>query len=259
LLVVVAIIGILGALLLPALAQAKERARAVICISNQRQLTTGWVMYANDHSDNLVWNDLTPTGSGWVRGALNYDGGNPDNTNLLFLTDPESAKLAPYTMRTAGIYRCPSDRSTVTIAGVKHPRVRSLSLSQAMNSRDDWLGFLTGAHYRVFRKLTDIVPMGAAQAYVMIDEHPDSINFGDFAVAMNDRLPDAAIYMIDVPASSHRGAGGLSFADGHAEIHKWRDARTRPPITGVFMASSVQPSPGNVDMRFLSDHASSRQ
>jgi prepilin-type processing-associated H-X9-DG protein len=65
--------------------------------------------------------------------------------------------------------------------------------------------------------------------------------------------------MVDVPASNHAGAGGLSFADGHAEIHKWRDARTRARITGNYMVSSVQVTPGNVDMRWLSDHASIRQ
>ena len=259
LLVVIAIIAILAAMLLPALARAKEKARGLQCMSNLKQLALGWMLYADDHGGNLVWNDLTATGSGWVRGILDYNGANTDNTNTLFLTDPQYAKLAPYTLKTAGIYKCPSDRSTVIINGVRHPRVRSLSMSQAMNSRDDWSAFLTHARYRVFRKLSDIDRMGASQAYLMIDEHPDSINYGDFAVAMNDGIPDAQIYMIDVPASNHGGAGGLSFADGHAETHKWRDARTRTPVTGVFMAASVQATPGNVDMRFLSDHSTIRE
>ena len=259
LLVVIAIIAILAALLLPALSKAKEKARGLQCLSNMRQLTVAWIMYADDHRGNLVWNDLTATGSGWVRGILDYNGANPDNTNTVFLTDPQYAKLAPYTANTAAIYKCPSDRSTVTIKGVKFPRVRSISMSQAMNSRDDWLNNLTpGAKYRVFRKLTDIDKMGHSKAYVLIDEHPDSLNFGDFAVAMNDGVADARIYMIDVPASNHNGAGGLSFADGHAEIHKWLDARTRPPITGIQGASSVKSSPGNRDMRYLSDRATIR-
>lgn len=259
LLVVIAIIAILASMLLPALSRAKEKGRGIQCMSNMKQLALAWIMYADDHGGILVSNELTAAGSGWVRGILDYNGGNPDNTNTLFLTDPQYAKLAPYTVKTAGIYKCPSDRSTVTIGGRKYPRVRSLSLSQAMNSRDDWSAFLTRAKYRVFRKLGDIDRMGAAKAYVMIDEHPDSLNYGDFAVAMNDGLPDAQIYMIDVPGSNHAGAGGLSFADGHAEIHKWRDARTRQRITGVFMSSSVQASPGNVDMRYLSDHTTIRE
>jgi prepilin-type N-terminal cleavage/methylation domain-containing protein len=259
LLVVIAVIAILAAMLLPALSRAKESAQSARCLSNLRQLSVGWIMYADDHNQNLVWNDLTSTGVGWVRGRLNYNGAWTDNTNTVYLTDPQYAKLAPYTVSTAAIYKCPSDRSVVMINGVPYPRVRSLSLSQAMNSRDDWMGYLTHAQYQVFRKLTDIAVMGHARAYLFIDENPDSINFGDFAVAMNDGLPDDQIYIIDVPASYHNGAGAISFSDGHAEIHRWLDPRTRPAITGVYMSTSVKPSPGNMDMRYLSDHTSVRQ
>src|ERR1051325_10061722 len=127
LLVVVAIIAILASLLLPALSKAKTKAQGVICIGNQKQLALGWVLYADDHNDYLVWNDLTPTGSGWVRGVLDYNGGNPDNTNTLNLTDPQFAKLARYTSGTAGVYKCPADQSTVRTKGGVFPRVRSLS------------------------------------------------------------------------------------------------------------------------------------
>jgi prepilin-type N-terminal cleavage/methylation domain-containing protein/prepilin-type processing-associated H-X9-DG protein len=259
LLVVIAIIAILASLLLPALGKARTKAHGIKCVNNLKQLTLGWILYADDNNDQLVWNDLTPTGSGWVRGILDYNGNNPDNTNTIYLTDPQYAKLAPYTARAAGVYKCPADRSTVKTHGGVYPRVRSLSLSQAMNSQDDWLGYLTKKKYYVFKKLTDIDVMGHAQAYVFIDEHPDSINYGDFAVAMNDGLPDTRVYMIDVPASYHNGAGGLSFADGHAEVHRWLDPRTKAPITGKYMVSSVQPSPGNRDMRYMSDHASVRK
>ena len=132
-------------------------------------------------------------------------------------------------------------------------------MSQAMNSRDDWLSYITKAKYMVFRKLMDVNRMGPSKAYVFIDEHPDSINFADFAVAMNDGAALSAIMIIDVPASYHNGACGISFADGHAEIHKWHDSRTVVPITGIFMISSVQSSPGNQDMIYMSEHASMRQ
>ena len=259
LLVVISIIAILAALLLPVLAKAKTKAEAIQCINNNRQLTMAWIMYAQEANDNLVWNDLTQDGSGWVRGMLNYDGANPDNTNTVFLTDPQYAKLAPYSARNAGIYKCPADKSTVLIGGRKYPRVRSISMSQAMNSRDDWLAAITGAKYRVFHRLMDINPMGPSKAYVLIDEHPDSLNYGDFAVAMNDGAAASTIMLVDVPASYHNRAGGISFADGHAEIHPWRDPRTVVRITGIWMSSSVQASPGNQDMIYLSQHASIRQ
>jgi prepilin-type N-terminal cleavage/methylation domain-containing protein/prepilin-type processing-associated H-X9-DG protein len=254
LLVVIAIIAILAGMLLPSLGKAKAKAHGIACMNNQKQLALAWILYADDHADNLVWNDLTADGAGWVRGVLDYSAANRHNTNVAGLMDPKYAKLAPYT-QSAGIYKCPADRSFVTIAGRRHPRVRSLSMSQAMNSRDDWLSYLTKKKYRVFRKTGDLQAMGASQAFVFIDEHPDSINFGDVAVAMNDGLAPARIFIIDYPASTHGGSGGLSFADGHAEIHRWVDPRTTLPWKNQSMALVVA-SPNNRDMVWMSERTS---
>src|SRR6187397_693029 len=97
LLVVIAIIAVLASMLLPALAKAKTKAQGIQCLSNLKQLQLGWIMYAHDHEDNLVFNALDPSSPGWVKGILNFDGNNPDNTNRLYLTEPRYAKLAPYT------------------------------------------------------------------------------------------------------------------------------------------------------------------
>lgn len=254
LLVVIAIIAILASMLLPALAKAKSKAQHILCVSNQKQLTLGWILYADDYQDKLVWNDLTADGSGWIRGIIDYNPNNAHNTNIANLSNPDYAKLWPYTQAT-GIYKCPADKSVVTIRGRPFPRVRSVSLSQAMNSRDDWLSFITKKPYVVFRKTSDIQPMGPSNAFVFINEHPDSLNFGDLAVAMNDGAPPRGIYIIDYPASNHNGSGALSFADGHVDMKKWIDPRTTPPVRNQSLQLVVQ-SPNNQDMVYLSQHAS---
>ena len=61
LLVVIAIIAILAALLLPALARAKQRAQAAVCMSNSRQITLAWRLYGDDNNDLLPPNDYPYT------------------------------------------------------------------------------------------------------------------------------------------------------------------------------------------------------
>ena len=56
LLVVIAIIAIIASLLLPALSRAKERARAILCLNNTKQLLLAWQLYANDHDERLPYN-----------------------------------------------------------------------------------------------------------------------------------------------------------------------------------------------------------
>ncbi len=267
LLVVIAIIAILAGMLLPALGKAKTKAHGIVCMNNMKQLQLAWALYADDHNQNLVYNALDPTSPGWVRGILDFNGSNPDNTNILYLTDPKSAKLAPYSASAYGIYKCPADRSTVRVRGISKPRVRSLSMSQAMNSTDDWLnhsrtkGFYpAGAKFRIFRKTGDMDVASPSKLFVFIDEHPDGINYGDFAVVWTDSQYLSKAKIIDMPASTHNGAGGLSFADGHAEVHKWLDPRTRPPVkyTQYSFSGVSGDSPGNVDMLWLAERTTVR-
>ncbi len=92
------------------------------------------------------------------------------------------------------------------------------------------------------------------QTFVFIDEREDSINDCVFYVGMGRRGSDA--YWIDLPASYHNGAAGLSFADGHAEIKRWRDPRTMPPLDPNV---SPFPSPNNRDVAWMQERATGRR
>jgi prepilin-type processing-associated H-X9-DG protein len=69
-----------------------------------------------------------------------------------------------------------------------------------------------------------------------------------------DGWPNAATTrIIDYPASYHGGAGGLAFADGHSEIHKWKDPDTMPPLQTNL---SVKNDPNNQDIIWMQSKSS---
>ena len=85
--------------------------------------------------------------------------------------------------------------------------------------------------------------------WVIMDEHPDSIN--DAGLAVECALTNAEARIVDYPASFHAGACGIAFADGHSEIHKWKDPRTMPPVNYNNDLKLNVESPNNPDVAWL--------
>ena len=266
LLVVISVLAILASLVLPALNRAKAKAQGTACLNNIRQLMVAWRMYADDNAGklarNAAFNGLArfraDTG-GWIHGWLDFDGANTDNTNILKLIgtfDGETALFGKY-ITSALIYKCPADRSGVTMGGRVYPRVRSLSMNQAIGSGSTG-SWLPPSNYIVFQKEGDIINPAPANLLTLLDEHPDSINDAGWAFQMHDPDQRAQARLIDIPASYHNGAGSLSFADGHSEIHRWLDARTKPPIHYTNNVSNI-PTPNSSDSDWLAARVSSRK
>jgi prepilin-type N-terminal cleavage/methylation domain-containing protein/prepilin-type processing-associated H-X9-DG protein len=223
LLVVIAIIAILAAILLPALAKAKARAQATACLLNNKQLTLGWLMYADENNDKL----MDP--AKWVDGQLNWGNG-PQNTDIS-MTLNDNALILPY-VRSPGTLKCPADN--YQSADNLGPRVRSYSLDGALGGGPQFgsnytpageARDYTGPTGSKWTKMTELKRPGVGNIYTFLDEHPDSINDGAFMLNAG-YYPSTQEKWRDFPGSLHNNSGVLAFADGHSETHRWMKGRT---------------------------------
>jgi prepilin-type N-terminal cleavage/methylation domain-containing protein/prepilin-type processing-associated H-X9-DG protein len=252
-LVVTAVIGTLGALLLPALSRSKQRAQQVYCLSNGRQMMVAMMTYAGDSQDFFPPNPddgNTFPGHNWCSGNAGVH--DPQEFDADVLADPTRSLLITYLSGNISVFHCPGDTrmgpyqgTNVAMLGKNIPAARTFSMNQALgticaefdetrytgwgNSRHSGAPTLSvngiclnnqKTHHRnspwlTYGKLSAIRDPSPASLWVLVDEDINGLNDAAFAFGMEQP------FWFDAPGTYHNGGCGFAFADGHSESHHW--------------------------------------
>jgi prepilin-type processing-associated H-X9-DG protein len=265
-------------MLLPALSKAKSQTQGVKCMNNTHQITYAWLMYASDNGDKCCNNfGVNETDTEVAKGTYNtwcVDNmdwtANQQNTNLALLA---LGQLGYYMGKQVGSYKCPADvfvASAQVRVGISY-RVRSYSMSSffgrfSAGEPGDYTAsgvnqFNNAPPFRQWLKVGTVTK--PSWFFLMLDEHPDSINDGYYDVGTIPSTYNGTTPGVfgDLPASFHNGAAGFSFADGHSEIHKWVDTKRGTsgisPLPVLYRAQNDIPDTvPYTDIHWAWDHSS---
>lgn len=209
LLVVIAVIAVLMAILMPALKRAREQGKRVACLSNLKQLTLAWNMYADENDDKLVngATGFSDRNMGWGNHTDELawiDGFHPGDYEAQ-LADIRRGALFPY-VGNEDLYRCPTGRRGEAL---------TYSIMFSMNAVNH--PATQGVHGAHVKKRSEIRP-NPAQRLVFIDE--GFMTSDAYAVHYDQEQ------WWDDPPVRHGDGATVSFADGRAEHWKWKGTDT---------------------------------
>ena len=260
LLVSIAIIGILAALLLPALSRAKQKSSGISCLNNLKQLATASFVYSGDFRDSWPLNnpgnsalDLLnpPPGYGprvWAEGR---EGSNlVDEKSAQALVSDQLSLLAPY-VKNKGSFRCPGDTRFWRVGNqvIYHSRSFGMNAYVGWNS-NRWHNMPDETRYEVFRRATQC--QASSKVFFFAEIHPESICRPMFGINMDSQM----IY--HYPGNFHGQVSTFVFLDGHAESHRWLDGQfnnPRPPPTYWHHHNSNPARPSSYrDLAWLKEH-----
>jgi len=275
LLVVIAIIAILAAMLLPALAKAKQRAQLGQCLSNLRQLGLGWMMYADENNDRMV-NLSTYTGTAPPVNATPF--GVPWRTDLYNnqqLPAPDKTTqagwlagiLQGYVKPDPGIdgplYKFAGNPNIIHCPADKHDQMKftpgtggpwmydSYSGSQPLNGE--------GHSGNCMFKRSQVLHPSDRFIWIEASDYRGE-NVGSWEMDVQGTLangfagsqfddPD------DAPGVFHGATSAFNWCDGHAEAHKWLNGATLTYANAGTTSGSLQ----NSDSVWVAEHYSGTQ
>ena len=223
LLIVIAVISVLVSLLVPALQNAREQAKALKCITNLRTLSTAWQAYALDNKGKMVGGDCyTDNDDGWAK----FDD-TPPPTYEQALEYIRLGKLWPYTRNTE-VYHCPSDDRD----SPGEVKARSYLIPGGLNGQEDYF-----AEPVITIRRLDEMPW-PSENYCFLES---SMNGSFLLVPTGDQWHD----LVDV---RHNRKSAFGFADGHVAMRVWADART---IEAFEEGEHHMMHPNNPDLKWM--------
>jgi len=295
LMVVIATIGILAAVVLPALAGTKTDSKSFQCMNNLKQLATAWILYSDESNDRLV--NLSTYDSDNYEIAAGDRQGVPWRTQLSDTEQPLPTGMAPYTEQAQKyLIEMGFKQPTPTIAG---PLYRFAPNADIVHCPADWRdklyidvqpdggpfawdsysgsGFLNGEWGSSTPPVNDILkrtgitrPAGKfvwTEASDMRGENLGSWWMGNYGSSTDPKGPFTRAQFSDSPAAFHITSSIFNFCDGHVEIHRWQNPATialgndtdqnkDSSSTPVLTAAN---RPGNVDLIWVGSHYAGQQ